>query len=273
LSSAGWIQRFRLRESGQHEAGYALTRKGFLAGQRHEGEGGSFISSEAKWKERRPVDHRSVQHLLQVNAWSLVFRRLLGERVVDWMGEHEGRLEVPTKHSEGRRTAITEDDVRLGRYGRVRDVRGRFGRVWPDATMTIEAPGGTCSDLMVELDRTKRPNRNFRKFLHYDALLTAWWRNVPRYRELESPPRIVFVCASKAHAFSFMEAADRQVTGRLAQPGTPEAAWPFPGREGMLFAAERDVHEGSLRAWKLESEPPQLSARIEHSPRLIFLVE
>jgi hypothetical protein len=273
LAAAGWVQRFRLRESGQHEAGYALTRRGFLAGQRHAGEDGPFITVEAKWKGRRPVDHRTVQHLLQVNAWVLVFRRWVGDQVVDWIGEHEGRLEVPTKLKEGRRVAITEDDVGLERYERVRDVLGPFGRVWPDATLTIEAADGSHFDLMIELDRTKRPSRNFRKFRHYDAFITAWWRNVPRYRELKSPPRVVFVCASKDHALSFMDAADRQVTGRVARPGSPESSWPFPGRDHFLFAAEPDVHRGSLRAWKLESEPAEMRERIQHSPCLMSLAD
>jgi hypothetical protein len=57
-----------------------------------------------------------------------------------------------------------------------------------------------------------------------------------------------FVCTDQAHAFGFMEAADRQITGRVADPSAPEVSWPYPGRERIYFASERDVHEGSLRA-------------------------
>ena len=71
---------------------------------------------------------------------------------------------------------------------------------------------------MVELDRTERPSRNFDKFLRYDALITAWWRNVPRYQYSGEPPAVVFVCTDDGHAHGFMEAADRQVIRKaLAQ--------------------------------------------------------
>jgi hypothetical protein len=244
-----------------------------VAGQRHRGRDGTYIAEDADWKDRQPVDHRSVRHLLQMNAWVLVFRRLTGERVVDWLGEHEARLEVPTKLIERRRVPIGLEDVRLEHYQRVRDLQVcDFGQVWPDATVTFEVPEHARTfDLLFELDRTRRPGRNFRKFLRYDALITAWWRHVPRYKAMGEPPAAVFICADEAHAMSFMQAADRHVTGRLALPGTPETSWPHPGRERMLFVAERDIHEGSQRAWKLPREPPHLSGRIETEPREVRL--
>jgi hypothetical protein len=48
-----------------------------------------------------------------------------------------------------------------------------------------------------------------------------------------------------------MRVADREVTGRLARPGTREEEWRSPGREHTLFAAEADVHERLPRAWML----------------------
>jgi hypothetical protein len=108
---------------------------------------------------------------------------------------------------------------------------------------------------MVELDRTLRPTKNVDKFHRYDALLTGWWQAVERYRKLGEAPAVVFICVDEASMTSFMRAADREVTGRLARPGTAADTWPYPGRERMLFVSERDVHEGSARAFKLPATP------------------
>ena len=258
LIAVGWLERFRLRMSkGTHEAGYVLSREGFRAGQRHEGPDGPYIPDAAKWRRRRVVDHRTLLHTLQVNAWVLAYRRLASDYVIGWQGEYEGRLEVPTKLAEGRRVPIGIDDVPRENYERVRDLRkGEFGRVWPDATLTMDITDlGRRFDLLLELDRTGKPTKNFDKFERYDALITAWWRQVSRYRRAGEPPGVIFVCADEDHVLRFIQAADRYVTGRLAQPGVTEASWPFPGRERMLFVAERDIHSGDGRAWKLPLQP------------------
>jgi hypothetical protein len=258
LIGMGWLQRMRMRVSkGKHEAAYVLTREGLLAGQRHYGSAGPYVPEEAKWRPRRIVDHRSIQHTLQVNGWVLAYKRLAGEYVADWHGEHEGRLEVPTKVVERRRVPIGPDDVPRENYERVRDLRaGEFGRIWPDATLEMDLPDqGRRFDLMIELDRTEKPTKNFDKFERYDALITAWWRKVPRYRKVGEPPGVIFVCTDEDHVSSFVQAADRCVAGRLAQPGVVEASWPYPGRERILFVAERDIHDGIGRAWKLSAGP------------------
>jgi hypothetical protein len=274
LVMSGWLRRFRMRLAvGAHQPGFVLARQGFLAGQGHRGPHGSYIPNGVKWQEGRLAHHGALAHLLQTNAWVLAFRRLVGEHAVDWRGEQEGRLEVPTKLVEGRRVPIDVDDVELERYTRVRDLRDeQFERVWPDATVTMDMPrAGRTFDLMIELDRTDRPAKNFDKFRRYDALITSWWRRVERYRRMGEQPAAVFVCTDEAHAFAFMRAADREVTGRVARPGTAEQSWPYPGRERMLFVAERDVHEGSLRAWKLPAEPSAMIRRAELAPREVQL--
>jgi hypothetical protein len=79
-----------------------------------------------------------------------------------------------------------------------------------------------------------------------------------RYRKLGEPPVVVFVVEDDVKARQFMAAADRIVTGRIARFGTPEASWPHYGRRRIFFAAERDVHMGTLRAQRLPDHPPEL---------------
>jgi hypothetical protein len=274
LVEAGWLRRFRLRlTTGTHQAGYVLSRPGFLVGQRHRGSRGPYVPREARWEESNLADFRLLAHLLQTNAWVLAYRRLVGDHMLDWRGEHEGRVEVPTKLVGGRRVPIDSDDLELERYRNVRDLKAKeFGRVWPDATLTMDVPRrGRRFELMIELDRTRRPAKNFDKFHRYDALLTAWWRRLDRYRRMGEAPAVVFVCADEEHVKSFMRAADSEITGRLARPGTPEPSWPFPGRERVLFVVERDAHEGSLRAWKLPVAPARGGRQPESGRREVRL--
>jgi hypothetical protein len=49
--------------------------------------------------------------------------------------------------------------------------------------------------------------------------------------------------------------ADALVRGRIASLEDRQTAWPYPGRKRMFFCAERDVHEGSLRAVMLAELP------------------
>jgi hypothetical protein len=60
-------------------------------------------------------------------------------------------------------------------------------------------------DLLVELDRTRRPVKNVDKFHRYDALLTAWWRSHERYRGAKEGPAVVFMCVDEEAAFNLME--------------------------------------------------------------------
>ena len=55
---------------------------------------------------------------------------------------------------------------------------------------------------------------------------------------------------------SLMRAADTEVTGRHAIPGTPPHTWHSPARERMLFTAEEDVHDGFAGAWALQPRAP-----------------
>jgi hypothetical protein len=135
-------------------------------------------------------------------------------------------FEVPTRLHEGRRVPIGIEDVRLEYYQQISNRQADdFGRVWPDAAIALTSlDGGGETDVRVELARTDRPSRNFHKFRHYDALITAWWRTVPRYRQIGEAPAAVFVCSDEAHAFGFKEAADRHVAGRVADRARRTAA-------------------------------------------------
>jgi hypothetical protein len=62
-------------------------------------------------------------------------------------------------------------------------------------------------------------------------------------------------------ALAVAKLADALVCGRIASLEDRQIAWPYPGRKRMFFCAERDVHQGSLRALML----PELPASVRRA--------
>jgi hypothetical protein len=260
MTAAGWVTRFRPRLSkGKHEWIYQLDRKGFELGKRCWGLDGPYIE-EAKWRPRHVTEYSVVEHDLQVNAWVMAYRALSGNRMIEWFGPDQGRIDVPTKYEDRRfrRVELQDASLALSGYRRPRDLRLKhFAPVVPDATITLFShASGSELDLLVELDRTRRPTKNLDKLRRYDAFLVAWCGMTDRYRHSAELPLVIFVCPGAGEAMSLMRAADCEVTGLHAQPGTRPDTWRAPGRERMLFAAEEDVHHGAARAWMLPRVSP-----------------
>lgn len=69
---------------------------------------------------------------------------------------------------------------------------------------------------------------------------------------------VIFVVEDDEKAIQFLRGADRIVTGRVGKWGSPEAGWPAQGRRRLFVVAERDVHQGTLRAQRLPEHPPAL---------------
>jgi hypothetical protein len=203
------------------------------------------------------TEYSVVEHDLQVNAWVFAYRSLVGDHAIDWIGPDQGRIDVPTiyeSHAHRFRKIGLEDTTRgWENYRRPRDMQLRhFAPLFPDATVTIYSRSlGTELDLLIELDRTRRPTKNVDKLHRYDAFLTGWCRLMDRYRRDAALPAVVFVCPSEEQAKNLMRVADREVTGRLARPGDRPEAWRCPSREQMLFVAEEDIHDGFGLAWTL----------------------
>jgi Replication-relaxation len=260
LTAAGWVSRFRPRLSkGKHEWVYELARKGFELGRNYRGLDGFYIPKEAKWRPRRVSDYRLVLHDLQVNAWVMAYRRLVGEEIADWLGPEQGRIDVPTRYEDRRFKPMTMEHARQEAPERVyvHDLRlDTFARVVPDATLRLELDDPERRiELLVELDRTARPTKNVDKLRRYDALITAWWRGSDRYRGIREPPNVVFVCRDRDQAMALMRIAHHEVTGQHGRYSGREGR-SSPRRDRMLFVAEREIHDASLAAWMLSPHPP-----------------
>jgi hypothetical protein len=119
--------------------------------------------------------------------------------------------------------------------------------------------GEVALDVIVELDdRVPRAGRSG-KLERYDHFLAGWSVHTRRYgRRREAVPLVVFVCRDRPRARDCARAADSMLRACRAYAGEYPVDWQYPGREQIVFAAERDMHEGLLHAYGVPRLPPQV---------------
>jgi hypothetical protein len=268
MFDAGWIDRLRPRlVRGSHEWIHRLAKPGFLLGQTYRRGDDAYIPRDAKWRQSEVADLDYVWHDLEVNEWMLSYAQLLGDRLEDWLGPSEARLEIATTFCPRarRHVPLTADPVQpRGVYARDLQLGGELRPLLPDASAVIAASDDYPEfEVLVEYDRTGRPAKNVEKLRRYDSLLTVGWRAVERFSgpDFEPPGRITlhppllvaFVC-QPGTVESFMDVADAVVIGTaglLTRPGTAC----YPGREAILFCDVEDMRSKSARAWLLPELP------------------
>jgi hypothetical protein len=173
LFDAGFVERFRPQTlRGAYQWTYCLARDGFRAAAQI-GE----LSPALKFAPRREAifDYRYVIHDLRTNEWVLRYRELLGDRLLEWAGPDESRLEPPKKTRDEAYMSLSA--AILGGSGwHDADIHDDWFRpVQPDALLDVAA---TDQDVrvFVEYDRTRRVDKNYDKFRRYETLITVWWR-------------------------------------------------------------------------------------------------
>jgi hypothetical protein len=85
---------------------------------------------------------------------------------------------------------------------------------------------------------------------------------------------VVFVCRDRHRARECARRADGALCASRAYAGERPADWSYTGREAIMFAAERDVHEGQLGAYAVPVIPPAVRAELsgqerQSAPRVI----
>ena len=130
----------------------------------------------------------------------------------------------------------------------------RFETVRPDAVVEL---AHTPLDVMVELDDRLPSGAAAGKLQRYDHFLTGWSAHVRRYGErAKAAPLVVFVCRDRSRARRCAELADAALVACRAYAGEYPSNWEYVGRSRTLFVAERDLHEGLIRAYGVPSLPP-----------------
>ncbi|HEY1458028.1 MAG TPA: replication-relaxation family protein, partial [Solirubrobacteraceae bacterium] len=284
LSEAGLVHRFQFhrRDGGGIPMCYVITQTGL-----------ELLYSRERL-ERVEDEHRRIgpsgvvvgedeqllsqaRHDIHVSGWVLALERAAGGPPFPIRGPRESVLSPPSRSTGSGRVVFGPSDLRLpgGRaphdFWRTDKDSGRaplerFETVRPDAS--IEVPiaqaGGDqrrppCTDVLVELDDRIPLGAKAAKLQRYDHLITGWAMQLTRYgKHLGTEPLVVFLCRDRSRARDCARRADTVLIACRAYAGEYPSDWEYTGRERILFAAERDVHEGLLCAYGVPRLPPDV---------------
>ncbi|MGO8906402.1 MAG: replication-relaxation family protein [Solirubrobacteraceae bacterium] len=247
---------------------------------------------------------RQARHDVHVAGWALALERVVGRARPTLRGATDSVLSPPLHASSDGRMALGPSDLRLaggrtahdflrtGPDGESVEVE-RFETIRPNAIVELTAsrskdggatasPGSStqiaaCSDagmptgpasaidVMIELDDRLPVGRMAGKLERYDHFLAGWSEHTTRYgRRREALPLVVFVCRDRVRARECARRADTALRACRAYAGEYPFDWDYPGRERVLFAAERDMHEGLTRAFGVPRLPPQVRVAVAH---------
>jgi DNA-binding HxlR family transcriptional regulator len=280
LSEAGLVRRFQFhrRDGGGVPMCYAITPRGLALLHAHDrlaAVGAADVEAlSGPTSPAAPVEGdrvlRSARRDVHIAGWALALERVVGGAPLSLRGASGSTLSPPLRSTPDGRRAIGPADLTLpgGRSpheflrtdpsgGRV--AVERFETVRPD--LTIELP---ALELLVELDDRLPTGRGAGKLERYDHLLAGWSVHATRRSDRRGAPlAVVFVCRDRARARECARGADTLLTACRAYAGEYPADWEYPAREGVLFVAERDAHEGLLRGYGVPLLPPGVRVSVE----------
>jgi Replication-relaxation len=286
LSDAGLVERFQFhrRDGGGVPMCYVIAAGGLRMLADHNrpaAQGG--VPGDPGARGPASIDSsestlRQARHDVHVAGWALAFAAAFsGSRAV-LRGPGESVLSPPTHSSAAGRAALSPGDLRLPR-GRTphdflrSDAAGgrveveRFETVRADAIIEVGPQGAPTprTDVIVERDDRPAVGRAARKLERCDHFLAGWSTHTQRYgQRAEAVPLVVFVCRDRPRARECARAADSVLSACRAYAGEYPLDWEYPGRERILFVAERDVHEGLLRAYGVPRLPPAVRVTAAH---------
>jgi protein involved in plasmid replication-relaxation len=192
-------------------------------------------------------------------GWLLALEARAGDAVVEVLGP--GRAAIVPRAGDPAALelghAVRPRDFLVSRRDGPRAPVERFAAVRPAAAVDLRAPGDHTArrnDLLIATD----PVDPVAVLEAYDHLLSGWWRSVERYRRAGAPPTVAMLCRDKAQALARAVLADAVLTACLAEIGVAPEDWQRPGRHGLHFVAEADLHRGELTAWTVPRLPPAL---------------
>ncbi|HSZ13458.1 MAG TPA: replication-relaxation family protein [Solirubrobacteraceae bacterium] len=295
LSDAGLVQRFQFhrRDGGGVPMCYVIAAAGLRVLAEHdrlpapvgrasaglpatrEANGTSAGGTRVDANEGRL---RQARHDVHVAGWALALLAACDAGTVTLRGSEQSVLSPPTRASSDGRLALAPGDLRLpgGRTpheflrsdaaGRRLEVE-RFETVRPDAVVELRAASRNAPklDVIVELDDRLPVGRAARKLERYDHFLAGWSLHTNRYgKRAEAVPLVVFVCRDRARARECAKRADVVLRACRAYAGEYPLDWEYPSRDGTIFVAERDVHEGLLCGYGVPRLPPEVRVGAAH---------
>ncbi len=280
LSDAGLVARFQFhrRDGGGVPMCYSITPSGLHLA---EGHGGStlneILTGEGSTQNDQTIPTsnnpssgdrllRQARHDVRAAGWALAVERTLGGGPLGLVGPDHSAISPQSRSTPDGPRMLAPGDLSLpgGRtpHDFLRTVESgrrvaveRFQSIRPDAI--LRAKDGR--ELIVELDDRLPEGAGAAKLERYDHFLAGWSVHLKRYSRSEAArPLVVFVCRDRSRARECARRADRVLTACRAYAGEYPSAWEYPGRERIVFASERDAHEGVLCAWGVTRLPPDV---------------
>jgi hypothetical protein len=260
--------------------------------------GSDLVAAEARVAaSRRDGDRRlrEARKDVHVTGWALGLARVCSGATAKLRGPEASVLSPRLRSAGDGRAALVLADLRLPggltphEFLRTEPTGERivvesFETVRPDAIVELAAPprapvggdglqqgstpdlGGPQStrqagavDVIVELDDRLASGRAAEKLERYDHFLAGWSVHTQRYgHRLEAVPVVVFVCRDRIRARECARRADDVLRACRAYAGEYPFEWEYPGRERVLFASERDIHEALPCAYGVPRLPPDV---------------
>jgi hypothetical protein len=289
LSDAGLVQRlqFHRRDGGGVPMCCVITFEGLQLLEAHsqvslrpDASSGEHAAAGESLRAHSGRQLRQARHDVHVAGWVLALERVAGGGECAIRGPEESVLSPPLRPAGDGRAPLgpadlclpggrtPHDFLRTDATGTRVDVE-RFETVRPDATLELPPHAGAepviATDFLVELDDRLPERRAAGKLERYDHFLAGWSAHTSRYgRRIDAAPMVVFVCRDRRRAQDCARRADAALCACRAYAGEYPFDWDYPGRERIVFASERDVHEGCLWAYGVPQLPPEIRVSLAH---------
>jgi hypothetical protein len=299
LSDAGLVERFQFhrRDGGGVPMCYVITAEGIACIRSRQTDDPREQPAEPEpgvtavpRRSGGQAHLRQARRDVHVAGWALALERAISGAGARLRGPGESVLS-PSGWGSDARTGLSLVDLRLpgGRapHDFLRTDAGgstveveRFETVRPNAIVELSrelcdegasSPGNVRAgavptlDVLVEFDDRLPEGLTARKLERYDHFLTGWSAHTRRYgQRLEAIPVVVFVCRDRSRARACARAADSTLRACQAYAGEYPFDWQYPARERIVFASERDVHEGMLNAYGVPRLPPEVRVSAAH---------
>jgi hypothetical protein len=290
LSDAGLLERFQFhrRDGGGIPMCYVISAAGLEVlradrGSAIQGEGEEPAGTGGRSSGEGGRRLRDARRDVHVAGWVLALQRATDMACTTLRGGEEAVLSPPLRSTPGGRIHLAPSDLRLpggrtphdflrtGPGGELAEAE-HFDTVRPSAIVELSGgvrPPGVADtgepqtrpaiDVLVEFDDRLPTGRAVGKLERYDHFLTGWAAHTARYGgRSEAVPVVVFICRDRSRARECARRADAALRACRAYAGEYPLDWEYPARERLLFASERDVHEGLLHAYGAPRLPPSV---------------
>jgi Replication-relaxation len=283
LADGGLVDRFQFHrgDGGGVPMCYVISAAGCRVLQEHGHELGNAQGEQlgpiaASQDERTDGRLSQARHQLHVAAWALALSSLVGAPPPQLWGPGRSMLQPPRSNGPARAPLspaeltlpggrVPHDFLHRLRSGELVEA-GRFESLRPDAVIGLRgADGGQGLDILLERDDRIAAEGWLSKLERYDHFLAGWSAHTSRYgANARAAALAVFICRDRPRARAAARRADGFLRASRAYAGEYPSSWEYPGRDRILFAAERDIHEGRLDSYGVPELPPHARTVTQH---------